>query len=147
MRPARTDLLSYSSRPWDTARIAYNRGARGLGKPGRVQTKSVDSRAPTTHPRLSEVIWFARSPPLVKGVVICFFPRRCRGYRPRSTKLASASSLRKPTLRKRRSGSFDDLEPEIGGFTLEIANVQCAVLALIKRFASIGEWHPLAQQR
>lgn len=50
-----------------------------------------------------------------------------------------------PALQKLRWGSFNDLEPEICGFALEIVNLEFAVLALVERFTSIDEWHPVAQ--
>ena len=37
-------------------------------------------------------------------------------------------SVTRSALQKLRCGSFDDLEPEIGGFALEIVNLQFAVL-------------------
>ena len=49
------------------------------------------------------------------------------------------------SLQKLRWESFDDLEAEIGGFALEIGNLQFTVLAFVERFALIDEWHPVAQ--
>src|SRR5262249_25413556 len=65
---------------------------------------------------------------------------------PRDAQAACEFSLlmSKSSLQKLRCESFDDLEPEIGGFALEVVNLQFAVPALVKRFPSIDEWDPLA---
>src|SRR6266581_37572 len=51
----------------------------------------------------------------------------------------------KSTLQKLRCRSFDDLESEIGGFALEIVNLQFAVLGVVKLRSLVDEWHAVAQ--
>src|ERR1700739_489783 len=51
----------------------------------------------------------------------------------------------KSSLQKLRRRSFDDLESEIGGFALEIVNLQFAMLSVVKIGASIDELHSVAQ--
>src|SRR3984893_12307617 len=46
---------------------------------------------------------------------------------------------------KLRCRSFDDLKSEIGGFALEIVNLQFAVLGVVKLRSSVDEWHARAQ--
>jgi len=59
-------------------------------------------------------------------------------------------------LQKLRCRSFDDLESEIGGFALEIVNLQFAMLSVVKSGSSIDElaghefkrvWYPKAFAR
>src|SRR5882724_6712769 len=49
------------------------------------------------------------------------------------------------SLQKLRCRSFDDLESEIGGFALEIVDLQFAVLGVVKLRSSVDEWHSVAQ--
>jgi hypothetical protein len=48
-------------------------------------------------------------------------------------------------LHKFRCGSSDDLESEIGGFALEIVNLQFAMLSIVKLRSSVDEVHSVAQ--
>jgi hypothetical protein len=63
------------------------------------------------------------------------------------SKISEAAVFPCAALQKLRCESFDDLEPEIGGFALEIVNLLFAVLPLVKRFASIDEWYPMGSMR
>src|SRR4029077_10682172 len=48
-------------------------------------------------------------------------------------------------LQKLRCGSFDDLESELGGFAFEIANLQLAMLSVVKVGSSVDELHSVTQ--
>src|SRR5258705_9206178 len=73
--------------------------------------------------------------------------RRWKGLIPRDTQAACRCNClgSKLALQKLRCGSFDDLKAEIGGFALEIVNLQFAVLGVVKLRSSVDEWHAVAQ--
>jgi hypothetical protein len=57
----------------------------------------------------------------------------------------SKFSLQRLALQRLAGRSFDDLQPEGGSFSLEIVDLQVAMLSLIKFGSSIDELHPVAQ--
>ena len=70
-----------------------------------------------------------RSPEMERAL----HPRRSSGLR------FQFVSVEVFSLQKLRCRSFDDLESEIGGFALEIINLQFAVLGVVKLRSSVDE--------
>jgi hypothetical protein len=67
------------------------------------------------------------------------YPRRSSGLRVQFVDVEVFS------LQRLAGRSFDDLQPEGGSFSLEIVDLQVAMLSLIKFGSSIDELHPVAQ--
>src|SRR5438876_5953868 len=72
---------------------------------------------------------------------------RWKGFFTRDAQAACdfSFSASKLSLQKLRCRSFDDLESEIGGFALEIIDLQFAVLGVVKLRSSVDEWHAVAE--
>ena len=70
--------------------------------------------------------------------------RRWKGSSPETLKRL-AIFVEVFSLQKLRCRSFDDLEPEMGGFAFEIGDLQFAVLSVVKLRSSVDECHAIAQ--